>query len=382
MIRHCILRSFLVSIVLASSAGCAAEQASEDGVESSADELKGPGRLASDARRPELGNDLRVLASSKVTMAEGIAEAEKSRPVIEAKYELDAAGKLSLSLYPIAQPLSVDAERQTFRELAGDPTKTPFRGSLETFGDQAHLTRSARDLTLIQLSKKSLSSAVSESSSDGFVFWAIPTMRAGRAGYGVYTTKNGVQKWRFVDGQGSREHDFWHPKDLGAGPGAGATDARVPELGETLAILRAAKVSMFDALLEAEREHGATIEAKYEIGDDGKLSLSVYSVGKGLGTDAERNTFFELAGDPTSRRTSRRRRSFKVPDAEHLTRSARDLTIVQAAAFDLPTAVLLAEIAMPDGFVYWAIPTTRDTRAGYGIYILGRDGKSHYFFLS
>ena len=32
--------------------------------------------------------------------------------------------------------------------------------------------------------------------------------------------------------------------------------------------------------------------------------------------------------------------------------------------------------------VYWAIPTIRDTRAGYGVYVLGTDGKPHYFFIS
>jgi hypothetical protein len=37
---------------------------------------------------------------------------------------------------------------------------------------------------------------------------------------------------------------------------------------------------------------------------------------------------------------------------------------------------------MPDGFVYWAIPTIRDTRAGYGVYTLGADGQPHYFFVS
>lgn len=375
------LRCFALATVLSLS-GCAAETAHEDGVEASSDELRGPGALATDARTPELGGDLGVLAQSKTTLAQGIAEGEKNGPVIEAKFELDDAGKLSLSVYPVSQPLTVDAERQAFRELSGDPTTTPFQGSLETFADQEHLTRSARDLTLIQLSKRSLSDAVGAASKHGDVFWAIPTMRAGRAGYGVYTLRGGVARWQFVDGGGSHASNFWNPPDLGAGPGADATDARVPELGADLSVLRAAKVSMFDALVAVEREHGPTIEAKYEIGDDGKLSLSIYPVGKGLRVDAERNTFFEVAGDPTAATYAPTKTEFVAPDAEHLTRSARDLTIVQAAAFDLPTAVLLAEIAMPDAFVYWAVPTIRETRAGYGVYLLGTDGKPHYLFLS
>jgi hypothetical protein len=379
------VRSLTVASLLVLAAGCATEtdadsEAGDVGV--SADELRGPGRFASDARRPEIGNDIRVLENAKVTMAQGIAAAETTGPVIEAKYELDGSGALSLSTYPIGSPLSVDAERQVFQELAGDPTKSSFTGNVEAFTDQEHLTRSARDLTLIQLSKKSLSDAVSEGSKRGFVYWAIPTMRLGNAGYGVYVKRGGRSEYKFIDGDGNRGHNFWWPADLGTGPGAAATDARHPELPD-LQVLKSSKISMFDALVKAEAKHGKTIEAKYELDDQGKLSLSIYPVGKGLDVDAERNTFFELAGDPTKKTFDPSKTEFEVPDAEHLTRSARELTIVQAAGIDLVSAVFFAELAMPEGsIVYWAIPTIRDTRAGYGVYVLGTDGKSHYFFIS
>src|SRR4051794_16142856 len=65
----------------------------------------GPGVFATDKRTPELGNDLGVLAQSKVSMAEGIKEAEKTGPVIEAKFELDDNKQLSLSLYPAGEKL-------------------------------------------------------------------------------------------------------------------------------------------------------------------------------------------------------------------------------------------------------------------------------------
>jgi hypothetical protein len=375
------IRTFAVASILSVAAGCSTEATESEDVGESADELRGPGALATDARHPELGNDIRVLENSKVSMADGIAAAEKVGPVIEGKFELDHSNKLALSLYPIAKPLDIDAERQVFKELAGDPTKKPFTGNVEDFSDQEHLTRSARDLTLIQLSKKTLSQAVAEGEKRGFVYWAIPTMRLGKAGYGVYVKRGGRTEYRFIDGEGDRTHNFWNPQDLGEGPGAGATDARHPEL-PNLQVLKQSKISMYDALIDAEWDHGSTIEAKYELDGNGKLSLSIYPIGKGLHVDAERNTFFELAGDPTKAQFSPSKTEFKVPDAEHLTRSARELTIVQAAGFDLPTAVWLAEIAMPDGFVYWAIPTIRDTRPGYGIYMLGSDGKAHYFFIS
>ena len=37
---------------------------------------------------------------------------------------------------------------------------------------------------------------------------------------------------------------------------------------------------------------------------------------------------------------------------------------------------------MKGGFVYWAIPTVRGTRSGYGIYVLGKDNAVHYLFVS
>ena len=211
------------------------------------------------------------------------------------------------------------------------------------------------------------------------MFWAIPTIKQGRAGYGVYTESSGKQRYAFIDGEGSKES---RTNDLGAaGPGAGATDQRVPELGDDLSVLKTSKISMADALADSERDHGPAIEAKFEIGDDHKLSLSIYPV-KDISLDAERNAFAEQAGDPTVKPFVSSMSEFKVPDVEHLTRSARDLTLVQTAGLNLRAAVAAAEKAVPGGFVYWAIPTIRDTRAGYGVYVYGTKGEIHYLFIS
>ena len=379
--RASVLSSVLFLTLSSLAVGCSSG-APSDSTESTADELRGPGKWATDTRVPELGSDLRVLQQSQVWMDEAIEDARSTTgTMIEAKFELDDQGKLSLSLYPAGKSIRVDAERNVFQELAGDPTASPFAGSLEVFKDQEHLTRSARDLTLVQLSRVSLLEAVERSSCDGFVFWAIPTVRHGRAGYGVYTANGKKQKYRFIDGDGSSARTASHPTDLGAGPGARATDERTPELGSDLSVLKTAKVTMAQALASLEEAHGPTIEAKYELDGGGKLSLSVYPV-KDIALDAERCAFGELAGDPTTKTFNPSFEEFKVPDVEHLTRSARDITIVQTASLTLRQAVDSAQKAMPGGFVYWAIPTIRDTRAGYGIYVYGTDGKSHYFFIS
>ncbi len=380
------LHAFTVFSVLAFASfasGCSGSTGDDAPAAEAVDELRGPGAGATDRRGPELGPDLKVLRASKISLAEGVAQAEaENGPVIEAKFELNDDKQLSLSIYPAGKSLAFDAERNVFQELSGDPSAAPFAGSLDSFQDQEHLTRSSRDLTLVQLSRLSLAEAIERVSYNGDAFWAIPTLRHGRAGYGVYTARGKQQRWYFVDGGGSRSVTKFYPKDLGDGPGSLATDARVPELGPNLSVLNCSKISMSDALEQAEEAYGALIEAKFELGDDGKLSLSIYPVGKGLDVDAERNTFFEAAGDPTAGVFRPALSEFKVPDVEHLTRSARDLTIVQAAGLSLREAVSAAEHALPGGFVFWAIPTIRDTRAGYGVYVYGTDKKAHYFFIS
>src|SRR5262249_50415441 len=147
----------LVALAGALAVGCGADESAE----SSESDLTGPGKKATDARHPELGSDPSIVRKSKISLAKAIKQVASSEgPIIEGKFELDDSGKLSLSLYPLGKSIHVDAERNVFREFAGDPTKSPFQGALEVFHDQEHLTRSARDLTLIQLSRSSVADAV------------------------------------------------------------------------------------------------------------------------------------------------------------------------------------------------------------------------------
>jgi hypothetical protein len=317
------------------------------------------------------------MRSAQVKMSDALAVVEASNgPAIEAKYEIDDSGKLALSIYPLGASLEMDAERNVFQEVSGDPTVVPFKPAApEKFSDAEHLKRSSRDLTLVQLGTKKLPDVVAAAEADGSVFWAIPTIKATRAGYGVYALGlDGSTSYRFVDGGGSSESGV---QDLGTGPGSGATDSRAPEL-EDLSVLSAAKVSMADGLKTA----GPAIEAKFEMGDDGKLSLSIYPVGDAK-LDPERTEFKELAGDPTVSPWAPSASSFEDTDVEHLTRSSRDLTLVQTSGMTLAQAVDAAQAKIPNGFVYWAIPTIRGTRAGYGIYIYeAGSAATHYFFVS
>jgi hypothetical protein len=345
-------------------------------------ERTGPGADATDKRTPKLGGDPTVVKTSKMTMAEGLAQAKG--PAIESKFELDDSGKLSLSVYPVGKGITVDPENNEFQELFGDPTVVPWKTQLDIFkaGDFEHLTRSARDLTLVQISKVSLLDAVNTAAKDGIVYWAIPTIEKKRAGYGIYLLKGGTESvYRFIDGGGSSASTITSLKEIGDGPGAGATDTRKPKTMD-LDVLATSKITMAAGLKQMEAKYGQMIEAKFEPNDDGKLSLSLYPVGKGITTDPENNEFQELQGEIASGTYEPKLDVFKADDFEHITRSTRDLTLVQTAGVTLAQAVDAAAAAVPGGFVYWAIPTIRDTRSGFGVYVYGADKKVHYFFVS
>jgi hypothetical protein len=332
---------------------------------------------ATDQRTPEL-KDPKEILTSKISMGQALAQAAQTGPVIEAKFE-DGDGPLSLSVYPV-KSLSLDSERNTFQELSGDPTKAPWQTGLDTFHDFEHLTRSSRDLTLRQLSSFGIEDVVHEVEEDGAkVYWAIPTIQEGRAGYGVWALYGDVPAYVFVDGAGSHKRQA---VDLGAGPGSSATDARTPELNGDPTIVRTATIRMSAAIRQTLQSYPQVIEAKFEIGDDGKLSLSIYPTSHDKTVDAEHQDFFELAGDPTGSAYAPEVSKFDVPDEEHVTRSARDLTLVQTQNKSLLDAVTQAESLISNGIVYWAIPTIRGTRAGFGVYVLAPDNTSHYFFIS
>ena len=333
---------------------------------------------ATDARTPELANASDALAS-KITIGDAAKQVEASTgTLIEAKFEPDDNKHLSLSLYPLGKSVAVDATNNLFQEASGDPTAVPFAPGLEVFHDFEHLARSTRDLTLVQLSDRSVRDAISLGSQIGFVYWAIPTEQNGRAGYGVYALDDeGTSQYRFFDGHGSRTRQV---TDLGAGPTA-PTDDRVVELGPDVTIVRNSKITMLDAIDQAQTDTTKIVEAKFELGDDGNLSLSLYPA-KDYRLDAERNELGELSGDPTAATFAPSYSKFDVPDEEHVTKAARDLTLVQAAGMNLRSAVAKVQARFPGGFVYWAIPTRQGTRAGYGIYVLDSNNHSHYLFVS
>src|SRR6266540_2523980 len=115
-----------------------------------------------------------LLGTAKVTLVQGIKQVQaKYGPVIEAKFELDDSGALSLSVYPVTKSLRTNAEFNVFEEAAGPATASPWKPSIEVFKDREHLTRSSFDLTIMQLSSINLATAVQRALAQ----YAIPTLQ-------------------------------------------------------------------------------------------------------------------------------------------------------------------------------------------------------------
>src|SRR5215207_6207200 len=100
------------------------------------------------------------LKQTKLSLAQGVAQAEKQNGVpISAKFEVED-GKFWLSVYTAKAGMKNDAEHNQLIELKGEATGASWQPATEVFEDKKHLTRSAMQLTLVQLSKLSLAEAI------------------------------------------------------------------------------------------------------------------------------------------------------------------------------------------------------------------------------
>ena len=121
------------------------------------------------------------LKDSKLSLAAGIAQSEKENGVaISAKFEMEGEA-VNLSVYTAKAGLAQDSEHNVLIELAGDSAKSPWKPEAEVFEDKKHLTRSAMQLTLVQLSKLSLVDAIkkAEAAQPGRVYSITPAVKAG-----------------------------------------------------------------------------------------------------------------------------------------------------------------------------------------------------------
>ena len=133
---------------------------------------------------------LDALPKSKHTLVDGIHQASsKSKPpevAISAKFELED-GKLSLSVYAAEKGLSVPAEENVLKELAGSPEGSKWEPETEIFKDVPHVSRSSEQLTLMALSHVSLLDIIKKAEKDqtGTVFSITPVLQQRKARFVV-----------------------------------------------------------------------------------------------------------------------------------------------------------------------------------------------------
>ena len=155
---------------------------------------------------------------------------------------------------------------------------------------------------------------------------------------------------------------------------SGFANLRAEESGDSalLSSLSQSKHSLADGIAQAEKQNGAAISAKFEV-EDGKFWLSVYTAKAGLKSDAEHNELIELKGEANAANWAPAIEVFE--DKKHLTRSAMQLTLVQASKLSLVDAIKKAGAAQA-GTVYSAIPAVKDGNPVFNVKVATAGGKS------
>ncbi len=129
------------------------------------------------------------------------------------------------------------------------------------------------------------------------------------------------------------------------GLGSQLFGASEPAQGEDytalLKVLSNSKHSLADGIRQATKSTEVPISAKFELDDNGKLSLSVYTAEKGLTTDAEHNVLKELSGSPEATEWKPEVEIFKDP--EHLKRAAEQHTLMALSSLSLLDVIAKAQ---------------------------------------
>ncbi len=148
---------------------------------------------------------------------------------------------------------------------------------------------------------------------------------------------------------------------LGAGLASNATLAADAGKDQAALIkaLAQSKMSLIDGLRQSTKLPEVPISAKFEFDDKGKLSLSVYTVEKGLATDAERNILKELSGSPEQAKWTPEIEVFK--DIPHVSRASQQLALMALSPFKLAEIAAKAQKQHP-GTVFSIKPAIRNQK--------------------
>jgi uncharacterized membrane protein YkoI len=137
-----------------------------------------------------------------------------------------------------------------------------------------------------------------------------------------------------------------------------------------LLVLNNSKVGMAEGVQQLTKGGEAAISAKYELDDNKKLSLSVYTAEKGLGADPEHNVLKEFSGSPEQSLWAPQAEVFK--DIAHVSRASGHLTLMALAKYSLADFIAMAQ-KQHKGKVFSAIPEVQNRRPVLLVLIADKD---------
>ena len=158
-----------------------------------------------------------------------------------------------------------------------------------------------------------------------------------------------------------------------AGLASAGENVRTPD-AKAVPQLPNAKITLVQGIKQVEAKYGPAIEAKFELDDEGALSLSVYPAAKGLKNDAEFNVFEEASGPAAAspvEAVDRGLQGPRAPDALRLRPHA------DAAEQDQPRDRRPASTRQAARDRVLGDPVPAGKKPAIGVYIRSSDGKSH-----
>ena len=102
-------------------------------------------------------------------------------------------------------------------------------------------------------------------------------------------------------------------------------------------LLKDAKMTLLEGIVYAENLSGPATSAKFEVGDQNQLILSIYTVPEGLGVEPERATLSEVGGVVTE--TPFKPEIEVFSDKEHLARASVHMTLFQLSKLTLKQVI-------------------------------------------
>lgn len=140
------------------------------------------------------------------------------------------------------------------------------------------------------------------------------------------------------------------------------------------ALMPSSKLSLVEGIKLAETSHGPATSAKFEVNDEGKLVLSIYTIPEGFDIEPEKATLSEIAMDPTAAEPGLRLEKFE--DKEHIARSAAHMTLFRLSRFKLTDVLEKAAQATKASPIDVRNPTIVDKHPVADIILLDQQGKA------